>query len=63
MYERASVIITTNMSFGEWVRVFHDVKMTAELLDSLTHNRETIETGNDSFRLRQQSNPLLGKKG
>jgi len=61
-YERASLLITSNLPFSEWNQVFQGERMTAALLDRLTHHCEIFEMNGESYRFRQSAKKRKGKK-
>jgi DNA replication protein DnaC len=52
-HERKSVIITTNLGFGDWTQVFGDPNLTAALLDRITHKAHIINCSWESYRLKE----------
>ncbi len=54
LYERVSIIVTTNLRFADWNSIFSDERMTAALLDRLTHKAHILEFVGESYRFRQR---------
>ncbi len=54
LYERVAVMVTTNLRFADWTQVFLDERLTAALLDRLTHRATVLEFVGESYRFRQR---------
>jgi DNA replication protein DnaC len=54
LYERVAMIVTTNLHFADWTHVFGDERLTAALLDRLTHRAHILEFLGESYRFRQR---------
>lgn len=61
-HERGSLIVTTNLPFGEWTKVFPDPRLAKAVVDRVTHRAHIIDTGTESWRFRHGLKPT-GKKG
>jgi len=61
-YERRSLLVTSNLAFGEWVQMFQGERMTAALLDRLTHKCHIFEMNGESFRFRESMKNKKSKK-
>ena len=55
LHERVAVIITSNLKFADWTQVFADERLTAALLDRLTHHAHILELIGESYRFRQRA--------
>ena len=53
--ERGSLLVTSNLTFGDWNQVFQGERMTAALLDRLTHHCHILEMTGESYRFRQSA--------
>jgi DNA replication protein DnaC len=62
-YERRSLLVTSNLAFSEWGQVFQGERMTAALLDRLTHRCQIFEMNGESYRFRESMKSRKGKKG
>ncbi len=53
LYEKVSTIITTHLVFDEWPNIFRNIKATKAIIDRFTHHCLILETGDQSWRLRE----------
>jgi DNA replication protein DnaC len=62
-YERKSLLITSNLPFSDWGQIFQGERMTAALLDRLTHHCEIFQMNGESYRFRESMKKKAGRKG
>jgi DNA replication protein DnaC len=60
--ERGSLIVTTNLPFGEWTKVFPDARLAKAVVDRITHKAHIIDTGTESWRFRHGLDRKRGKQ-
>ena len=63
LYERVTMIVTTNLRFADWTQVFGDERLTAALLDRLTHKAHILEFIGESYRFRERMQREAGQEG
>jgi DNA replication protein DnaC len=61
-YERASVRVTSNLPFSEWNQILQGERMTAALLDRLTHHGDILDMNGESNRFRESMKSKKGRK-
>ena len=62
-YERSSLLLTSNLPFSEWGQIFQGERLTAALLDRLTHHGQILEMNGESYRFRESAKKNKEKKG
>jgi DNA replication protein DnaC len=62
-YERRSLLLTSNLPFSEWAQIFQGERMTAALLDRLTHRCHIFEMNGESYRFRESMKTKKSRKG
>ncbi len=62
VYERRSLLVTTNLPFGRWSEVFHDATAAAAVIDRIVHHATVLQTGGDSYRLRDAKQRAAQRK-
>ena len=60
-YEHKSVIVTSNLEFGQWNRIFGDNRLTTALVDRLVHHAHVVAFTGESYRLKNALSSVTAK--